>query len=50
MARYYVNDYAKLDEDAINLRVDYGFWDYKVDVFQLARYLGITLIPYSTLY
>lgn len=49
MARYYVNDYAKLDEDAINLRVDYGFLDYKVDVFQLARYLGITLIPYSTL-
>lgn len=41
--------YAKLDEDALNLRIDYGFWDYYVDVFKLAQYLGMNLIPYSSM-
>ncbi len=41
--------YAKLDEDALNLRVDYDFVSDYVDVFKLAEYLGIKLIPYSTI-
>lgn len=49
MTRYYLHDYPKLDEDAINLRIDYGFFEYSVDVFKLARYLGMTLTPYSSL-
>lgn len=49
MARYYPHDYPKLDEDAINLRIDYGFFEYGIDVFELARYIGMTLIPYSSL-
>lgn len=43
------NIYAKLDEDALNLRIDYGFFDDYVDVFELAEYLGMKLIPYSTI-
>ena len=43
---YYSGDYAKLDEDAIGLRADYGFFEYEIDVFELARYLGISLVPY----
>lgn len=49
MARYYPHDYPRLDEDAINLRIDYGFFEYSIDVFKLARCIGITLIPYSSL-
>ena len=44
---YYSGDYAKLDEDAIGLRADYGFFEYEIDVFELARYLGISLVPYA---
>lgn len=49
MARYYSHDYPKLDNDAINLRIDYGFFEYNIDVFKLAQLIGITLIPYSSL-
>lgn len=49
MARYYSHDYEKLDEDAIKLRIDYGFFEYSIDVFKLAQCIGITLIPYSSL-
>lgn len=41
--------YADLDEVAMNLRVDYGFVDDCVDVYKLAEYLGMKLIPYSTI-
>jgi len=48
MLRYYEgNEYAMLDRDAINLRTDYGFFEYKLDVFELALCMGIRLIPYS---
>lgn len=41
--------YEKLDEDALNLRIDYGFLDDYVDVFKLSEYLGMALIPYSSM-
>ncbi len=47
MSRQKSKIYAKLDEDALNLRIDYGFVDDYVDVFKLAEYLGMKLIPYS---
>lgn len=49
MAKYYSHNYKILDEDATNLRTDYGFWDYCIDVFELARCMGMVLIPYSSL-
>jgi hypothetical protein len=47
MVRYSNQDYEKLDRTAIELRKDYNFLDYELDVFKLAEYLGITLIKYS---
>ena len=45
----YSDIYEKLDEDALNLRMDYGFFGNYVDVFKLAECLGMILIPYSAL-
>ncbi len=42
-------DYRELDSVALQLRIDYGFNGYKIDVFELARKLGIIIIPYSKL-
>ena len=47
MAKYSNNEYAKLDEMAISLRMDYGCYEYKLDVFQLVQKMCITLVPYS---
>lgn len=49
MTKYLSTEYAQLDMDALALRLDYGFLDYQVDVFQLAKVMGIKLFPYSKL-
>lgn len=47
--KYSSEDYELMNETAINLRMDYGFLKEKMDVFELAKKLNITLIPYSYL-
>lgn len=42
-------DYELMSEAAIDLRIDYGFLDKKLDVFELAKKIGISLVPYSSL-
>lgn len=46
---YRSNDYRLIDKTAIELRIDYGFLEEKIDVFALARKLNMHLIPYSYL-
>lgn len=47
--RYFSDDYRLIDKTAIELRIDYGFLEEKLDVFALAKKLNIHLIPYSYL-
>lgn len=42
-------DYQKVDEMAIRLRIDYNHLEKCLDVFKLAKQLNITLIKYSSL-
>lgn len=49
MAKYSPSKYRKLDKDAIQLRIDYCCFSKSLDVFSLARKLGMVLIPYSSL-
>ncbi|MCR5349261.1 MAG: ImmA/IrrE family metallo-endopeptidase [Bacilli bacterium] len=49
MAMYSPRKYRKIDRDAIQLRLDYRCLSKRVDVFDLARRLGMMLIPYSAL-
>lgn len=39
--------YRKADEYALQLRIDYEFYDKKIDVFMLCEKLNITLVRYS---
>lgn len=39
--------YKKADEYALQIRMDYGFFDKKIDVFLLCEKLNITLVKYS---
>lgn len=43
------DDYRLIDKVAIELRLDYGFLEEKLDVFSLAKKLNMHLIPYSCL-
>lgn len=47
--RYLPIDYEIVDRMALQVRIDYGFLAYEVDVFELAKRIGIILIPYSQL-
>lgn len=47
--KYSSDDYRLIDKIAIELRIDYGFLEEKIDVFALARKLNMHLIPYSYL-
>ena len=47
--RYSSDDYRLIDKTAIELRIDYGFLDEKLDVFALAKKLNMHLITYSYL-
>ncbi len=47
--KYSPCDYIAVDELALQIRLDYGFTDYYLDIFKLAKNLGIILIPYSKL-
>ena len=47
--RYSSDDYRLIDKTAIELRIDYGFLEEKLDVFALAKKLNMHLIPYSYL-
>jgi len=47
--RYSSDDYRLIDKTAIELRIDYGFLEEKIDVFALAKRLNMHLIPYSYL-
>jgi len=49
MARYLPSKYRKLDRDAIQIRIDYRCFSKTLDVFSLARKMGMLLIPYSSL-
>ena len=42
-------EYDILDNTAIQLRLDYGFYSDYLNVFELARKLNMKLIPYSQL-
>lgn len=41
--------YKKADEQALQLRLDYGYCDKKIDVFELCKKLNIKLVKYSSL-
>lgn len=47
--KYSSYDYQLIDKTAIELRIDYGFSEEKLDVFSLAKKLNMYLIPYSYL-
>ena len=49
MAIYSSRKYRKIDQDAIQLRLDYRRYSKRLDVFGLAKQLGMLLIPYSAL-
>lgn len=44
-----MNDYDKIDNLALAVRMDYGFVGKRLDVFELAGMLGIRIIKYSQL-
>ena len=43
--KYSSDDYRLIDKTAIELRIDYGFLDEKLDVFALSIKLNMHLIP-----
>lgn len=47
--KYAPIDYEMIDKAALQLRMDYGFLNDRIDIFELARKIGMTLIPYSKL-
>ena len=47
--RYSPSEYVAVDGLALQIRLDYGFTDYYLDIFMLAQMLGINLVPYSKL-
>jgi len=47
--RHSSSDYELIDQIALQLRMDYGFLTESIDVFDLARKIGIVLTPYSKL-
>ena len=49
MVKYLPAKYRKLDRDAIQIRIDYRCFSKSLDVFSLARKMGMSLIPYSSL-
>lgn len=49
MPIYPSQKYRELDEKAIQIRIDYGFLSETIDVFALAKKMGMVLIPYSSL-
>lgn len=46
---YSSSEYREIDKAALRLRLDYGFLSYSIDVFSLAKKMGIIVIPYSKL-
>ena len=44
-----MNDYDEIDDLALQVRMDYGFLDKRVDVFKLLEKLHVHLVKYSQL-